>query len=239
MNFYKKLVVFATVCFFILNVVECNCYASFLEEMKSLREIEIDTNFSVVISDTYTNNKCIVQATANENGDFCTMSYYVFDRQENYNSDNVFLKKFLDVFNNKGEFICELSFITELDPSIKMLDNKVYIIFYGSVLIFDFIDLDIKYYSYNISSIEEVYEELFYKKNKFEVGEWKYKLAKQQSIGYRQLIRYNETEKQVLVDIPLEIDNGLIIMLIVISFIVTIEVVKLIRKRKAKINYQE
>lgn len=239
MSFIKKLIFFMLICICTIRVYEIGSNASFLDELKYINEIDINTDFSILVSDTYTQNNCIVQAAANANGDFATMSYYFPHSQFANNGDKFFQKKFVDIFDNQGNFICELIFETKLDPTLRMAENYVYIIFYETVLIFDIDIREAKYCSYEIVSMEEVYEELFYKKNKFEVGEWKYKLAKQQSIGYRQLIRYNETEKQVLVDIPLEIDNGLIIMLIVISFIVTIEVVKLIRKRKAKINYQE
>lgn len=220
------------ICICTIRVYEIGSNASFLDELKYINEIDINTDFSILISDTYTQNNCIVQAAANANGDFATMTYYFPHSLVANNGDKFFQKKFVDIFDNQGNFICELIFETKLDPTLRMAENYVYIIFYETVLIFDIDIREAKYCSYEIVSMEEYPEVIFKKEHKFEVGKWKYILQKKQALGYRQLVRYSSTETQTLVEIPMQFDFRYIYTLVFVGAIIIINVSKIVKNKK-------
>lgn len=230
-----KIVSFVLVFVHTINYLAIYSSASSFNNILLLDELDINTDFSVTVSNTYTENKCIEQADANENGYFATLTCYVAYAQDR-NKENVFLKKFVDVFDNKGEFICEITFITKLDPILRMSKNYVYIIFYETVLIFDIVNRETKYYSIDPDSIVREPVGTIKRGNEFEIGKWKYKLSKHQSLGYRQFVRYTDTESQVLIDIPIQFDYGYLLTIFCVGFVVIAKMVHKIRKPSKATN---
>ncbi len=207
----KKILSMLFVCIFIIGYFKSYSSASFTDNIYYYDDIDM-SDLSVTISDTYTANKCIMQADANENGCFATMTYY-FAYAQDSNIDSVyFKKKFVDIFDNAGNFICELIFYTKIDPTLRISGNCVYIFFFDTVLIFNINSRDIKYYLFDPASIDISKQE-----SEFEVGKWKYKLSKSQALGYRQLIRYSDNETQILIDIPMQFDYGLILTFVCVG----------------------
>ncbi len=226
-----RIVTFVLSFIFMFSCVTIYSSALELDSLWLVDELDINTDFSVIISDTYTKNKCIEQADANENGDFATFTRYDVYIQDD-NRENVFLKKFVDIFNSNGEFMCELIFITKLDPTLRMSGNNVYIIFYDTALVFDIVSREIKYYSINPYSVVREPEGTIKQGTEFTVGKWQYKLSKHQSLGYRQLTRSADGETQLLIDLPLQFDYGYLLTI----FCVGLSIFVVVRKRKKKIS---
>lgn len=205
--------------------------ASFIDSIHFYNEIDM-SGLSLTVSDTYTENRCIIQADANENGDYATMTCY-FAYAQDKNKDRAYSrKKFVDIFNNQGDFICELIFYSEKSPSLRMVENRVFIFFTDTVLVFDIDKKDIKYCSFNPSSINYP-DEAIDRGTEFESGKWKYKLSESQALGYRQLTRFSGNESQILIDIPKEFDHGLILTVVCVGWAILSILLRKVRKKKA------
>ncbi len=231
MRLLIKTITFALVFICTFSCTDIYSSASEIDGLRLVDELDINTDFSVTISNTYTENKCIEQADANENGDFATLTRYDVYAQDD-NRENVFLKKFVDIFNSNGEFMCELIFITKSDPILRMSGNNVYIIFNDTALVFDVVSREIKYYSINPYSVAREPEGTIKQGTEFTVGKWQYKLSKHQSLGYRQLTRSADGETHILIDLPLQFDYGYLLTI----FCVGLSIFMMIRKRKKKIS---
>lgn len=219
MVLYKRLLSLLIVLVFVISYSKTYSAASLFCNINCFEEIDM-SDLAITISDTYTKNKCIMQADANENGDFATLTYY-FAYAQDLNKDSAyFKKKFVDIFDNNGAFICELIFYTKIDPILRMSEECVYIFLIDTVLIYNINSREIKYYTFEATSSDNRFIESVEVRNEFEVGKWKYKLSKPQALGYRQLSRTCDSETQLLIDIPKQFDVGLILTLICVSAII-------------------
>lgn len=230
MHLLKKVMILL-ICMCIISYCRTLSDASFLDNLFRFDEIDVPTDFSIEISDTYTENKCIVQADANKNGDFATMTYNVNYAQDKIEDSLFFSKKFVDIFNSKGEFVCELIFVTEQFPTLRMSENFVYLLFFNTVLVFNFDNREIKYYSFAPVILENYPEETISNRDEFVVGKWNYKLSKPQALGYRQLTRSSDEATELLIQIPKQINIGNVFTVLVVGFSVYIIIRK---KRKTK-----
>ncbi len=220
----------------VLCFVSWYASATEIENFRIIEELDVREVFLIEISNTYTENKSIVQAAANENGDFATFTYYQGYAQDK-NRENSSKEKYLDIYDNNGNFVCELRFITALDPSLRMSGNDVYLIFYDKALVFNIVSREINYYKVDALLLYQETKSIELG-NEFEAGKWKYELKKHQALGYRQLVRSSDTETQVLIDIPFQINLGPIYSFFGIAvFIVTQIAINRWKRNKKQKNF--
>lgn len=227
-----------------LCLICCNIYTCFATDTDYpvlINEIKIDDDLDIIVSEIHTERKGIQQADANENGEFVTFSCCSTVLQDK-NKATSNLQKYVDVYDNNGKFRFELRYKSPELPALKLSGNTVYIIFSETALVLDTVTQEVKYYkidSYQLNSKNR------YKNtnngNKFERGEWTYRLKGFQLDGYRQLVRSTASESQVLVDIPAQFNykSLIVILFFLLEFMIMIYLIvnKVIRKKNKRKVY--
>lgn len=183
----------------ILSIFSNICMSSALSvtEIPKVKIDEFPENLELCISQECSGHTYFMQADANENGDFVVLSH-----KEKYDKENndVFSKKYIDVYNSEGDFCYEIIFTTERTPALRMDGNTVYLIFYNNLLTFDIETKDIKYYEISGDKLWEYTNSEIKQKEEFVVGGWNYECKRNIEIGFVKLIRSNDTQNDVLIE---------------------------------------
>lgn len=183
----------------ILSIFSNSClsFALSVTEIPKVRIKEFPENLDLHISQECSGHAYFLQADANENGDFVVLSH-----KEKYDKENndVFSKKYIDVYNSEGDFCYEIIFTTERTPALRMDGNTVYLVFYNNLLTFDIETKDIKYYEIPGDKLWEYTNSEIKQKEEFAVGGWNYECKRNINVGFVKLIRSNDTESDVLIE---------------------------------------
>lgn len=189
---------------FVISLVVLNIFyntsmsfALSVAEIPRVKIKEFPGNLDLHINQECSGHTYFLQADANKNGDYVVLSH-----KENYDKENndVFKKKYVDVYNSDGEFRCEVVFTTEKEPALRIDGNTVYLIFYNNLLTFDIVTQAINYYDIPGDKLWESTNREIIQTEKFNVGGWHYECKRNLKMGYMQLIRSNDTQSDVLIE---------------------------------------
>ncbi len=186
--------------FIVLFGVFCNNCISFalsVTEIPKVRIKDFPENLELQISQECSGHTYFLQADANENGDFVVLSH-----KEKYDKENndVFSKKYIDVYNSEGDFCYEIIFTTEMNPALRIDENTIYLIFYNNLLTIDIVTKTIYYYDIPGDKLWEYTNSEIMQSEEFSVGEWNYECKRNLKMGYMKLIRSNDTRNDVLIE---------------------------------------
>lgn len=172
-------------------------FALSVTEIPKVRINEFPKNLELHINQECSGHTYFLQADANENGDYVVLSH-----KESYDKENndVFKKKYVDVYNSDGEFLYEVIFTTEMEAALRIDGNTVYLIFYNYLLTFDIVTQAINYYEISGDKLWEYTNKEIIQSEEFTVGGWDYECKRNLKIGYMKLIRSNNTESDVLIE---------------------------------------
>ncbi len=175
----------------------CISLALSVAEIPKYKAYEIPEEFKIKISQECSGHTNFLQADANENGDFALLCYKENNDKEN---NDVFKKKYVDVYNSDGEFCFEFIFITSMQPAMRMDGNVVYLIFYSNILTFDIATKEINYYDIPGDELWEYTNCEIMQTEEFVVGDWNYKCKRNFLLDFVKLIRFNDNETELLIE---------------------------------------
>lgn len=157
-------------------------------------ERKIPDDFDVAVSYTPTDHRFFEQAVAQPDGVFAICSRFTEE------SRDVFSRVYVDVYRSNGTFWKEVSFSTQFEVTIELMDNSLFFHFYDYVVVFDLATEHLACFEIEPNFLRNSgrYNEL--RRNRFTYGEWEYSCQK--SVwGYTKLTRANGIQTQVLVSL--------------------------------------
>ena len=174
------------------------CFAAYITPIQRLDRIDLPQELNFAINDICTEHAYFMQAAANELGNFAIYTRHVNPKD---NSDVDFNKVYIDLYHNDGKFMYEMTFTTPLDLAIELGEASVNIYFYDYMLIFDFLTQELSSYSIpeGVAVNSGLYKHL--RSKSFVAGDWTYSCQKAID-GYIKLTRSNDTQEQILVEMP-------------------------------------
>lgn len=181
-----------------ISVPHAFCSAVDANTIQILEEISLPQDLNFTINKTCSGHAYFMQAAADENGCFAVYSRHINpDDHSEFNLKRVYI----DIYQPDGSFLQELSFITSLDFAFEFKNSIISIYFYNSVLFYNLITQELSHYSIPDGSAVNggLYEQL--RSKTFTVGNWTYRYKKGFN-GYVKLIRSNNQQEQILVEMP-------------------------------------
>lgn len=193
----KKITLFL-VCFFIILFVTVSVQAKENSEIIIGEEIPLPKELEFHVNSSCTNHVYFMQATAFSDGSFAV---YSRTGKRYHPSSTDFRNVYIDIYDQNGVFLQELSFNTDSSLSVKLTEKTVKIYFYTNVLVFNRETQKLKNYSVDRDAVinSGIFDSL--KNEQFACGDWTYSCKKSLE-GYTQLARSNENETQILVQMP-------------------------------------
>lgn len=196
MKIKRTLLLISVIIFCITN----NCCMSFAFSVSEIPKIKINEfpeNINLYVNQNCSGHTYFLQADANENGDFVVLSH-----KEKYDKKNndIFDKKYVDIYNSEGEFCFELVFTTKMNPVLRMDGDILCLIFNNNLLTFDIETEELNYYDIPGNELWEYTNSEISQEEEFTVGAWKYKCVRNMKIGFVKLIRSNDEQSDVLIE---------------------------------------
>lgn len=161
-----------------------------------LGNYQLLNSFSFKVSDVCSGHSSFKQVSARADGWFAVCSLHT-DVDKNY--AQVYSLHFVDIYDMEGNFVQELSFVTDLDNAIELTDTALNIYFQTHIVSFD---LDSEAISaYTIPTRSTIENGLLFdlEKKNFVSGEWEYSCSGGWVL-YSKLTRSNADGTQVLLD---------------------------------------
>lgn len=192
----RKTGIAAIALFLFLFILPTSTLAADFHGIDILGEYPLPDDFSIHISDICSGHSSFEQVTAREDGWFAVCSLYTNTEEW---TDQIFSLHYIDIYDNNGKFVEELSFSTELDNAIELTDDALNIYFQTFIISYNLQSKEI--FSYSIPPRATVENGLLFQleDDRFTAGEWTY-----HSTGgwvlYAKLTRSNDFETQVLLD---------------------------------------
>ena len=184
----------------ILLFFQCSILAFALDNksVPTLEAIELPPDLNFTVSHSCSGHAFFMQATANETGYFAIFSLHV-DPDDLADVD--FKKVYIEIYQPDGTFLQELSFTTPLALTVALEENCVNIIFYDSVLVYEFVTQELSHYATPAGATGNNGTPAQWVSKNFSVGDWDY-TCKKGFLGYVKLSRTNGEQEQVLVEMP-------------------------------------
>ena len=195
----KNIFIFVSVIMFIFLYTGCISFALSVADIPKHKTNVFPEDLDLQINKECSGHSYFLQADANEKGDFIVLSH-----KEKYDKDNndVFKKKYVDIYGADGKFCFELVFTTTMDPALRLDKNTLYLVFYNNIVTCDIETQEINYYYIQGNKIWESTNSEIRQQEEFTVGEWTYECKRNIQLDYVKLIRSNNNQTDVLLEMP-------------------------------------
>lgn len=168
-----------------------------LGQVTSIGSYEIPDSFHITVHDTCSEHSFFQQVSARSDG-----SFLVFYRQANNPvSDTIFGTAYMDVYDENGIFLYELTFDTPYDCAVEYTPDGIVLYFYDHFIVYDLKTGMCEGYRTVAEAAQQsgVYQNL--RRKKFTCGQWEYTCTNT-FFNRTGLIRTNGTVTQELLSLP-------------------------------------
>ena len=195
----KNILFLICVVVFIFFYFSCISFAVSVSDIPRHKINELPIDLDLQINQECSGHSYFLQADANEKGHFVLFSHK--DTLDKINND-IFKRKYIDVYNSDCEFCFELVFVTTMEPALRLVGNTVYLIFYDNMITVDIETKEINYYSIPGSELWEYTNSEIIQDEEFTVGAWTYECKRDMQFAFTKLIRSNNAYTDVLIEMP-------------------------------------
>ena len=161
-------------------------------------ELPIPDDFFFTVNDDCSTHPQFNQAAASANGCFAVHSFHIDTETV---TDKTFHKNYIDLYNADGSFCKEISFETQYAFNMELTEKTLCLYFDSCVIVYDLEDEQLYNYSIPEYAAEESGLNQKLRASRFTSGEWEYR-CERYFTDYRRLVRSNEEQTQVLVEMP-------------------------------------
>lgn len=173
-------------------------HASSFSDISLGEEISLPDDLALSIESTCSTHPYFMQVSARADGVFVVYSRCTTTKKE---PGNIFKRVYLDLYDNDGDFLKEISFDSPFEFDIELSDQSINMYFRTYVLVFDLKSETMKCYSVHgdIDQLTTPFNQ--FGDVKFSSGNWDYHCVKSVD-GFTKLTRSNNDTTQLLVEMP-------------------------------------
>lgn len=191
----RKIGIAAITLFLVHFILPIPIMATSFHGIEILGEYQLPEELSIHFSDVCSGHSSFKQATAREDGWFAVCSLHT----NTDSREQIYSLHYVDIYDNNGDFVGELSFSTDLDNAVELTDDSLIIYFQTFIVSYNLQSGEIL--SYSIPHRATVENGLLFEleSDNFASGEWTYR-STGGWVNYTKLTRANDFESQVLLD---------------------------------------